>query len=193
MRTAQGVRLAALLALGAFALHQLRYLIAFGGSSSAELAQEGHRYMSDLLPPLAVLALAAAVATLIRGTEGSSSVHAPLARRVAVFAGALLAIFLAQESLEGLIAGHPMGPGAVLAHGGWLALPLAVAIGGLAALLARLLESVERAIAVVHARLSRLPRPPAVRGSSRPARGQRLLREPLAFGLARRPPPFAPA
>ena len=48
MRTAHRVRLAAILAVGAFALHQLRFLIAFGDSSSAELAQQGHRYMSEL-------------------------------------------------------------------------------------------------------------------------------------------------
>jgi hypothetical protein len=194
MRTAHGVRLAAIMALGAFALHQLRYLIAFGGSSSAELAQEGHGYMSDLLPPVAVLVLAAGVATLIRGTEGSSSVRTPLAHRVAGFAGALLAIFFAQESLEGLIvAGHPAGAGAVLANGGWLALPLAGVIGALAALLARLLEEVEHAIAVVHTDRSRLPRPPAVRGRSLSAHRLRLSREALALGLARRPPPVLPA
>ena len=50
MRTAHRVRLASILAVGAFGLHQLRYLIAFGGSASAE----GHRYMADLLPPLSV-------------------------------------------------------------------------------------------------------------------------------------------
>src|SRR6266487_3235853 len=97
MRTAHRVRLAAILALGAFALHQLRYLIAFGGSSSAELAQEGHRYMSDLLPSVCVLVLAGLVATLIRGTEVASPARAPLARRIGIFAGALLAIYVAQE------------------------------------------------------------------------------------------------
>jgi hypothetical protein len=194
MRTAHRVRLAAILALGAFALHQLRYLIAFGGSSSAELAQEGHRYMSDLLPPVSVLALAAVVATLIRGTEGTSTTRAPLARRIAVFAGALLAIYVGQEVLEGLIAsGHPEGVAALLAGGGWIALPLAATIGTLAALLARALEGVERAIAVIHAERPLRARPPAVRGSALPARGISLLSAPLAFGLARRPPPPAPA
>ena len=95
MRTAHRVRLASILAVGAFALHQLRYLAS--GSTSASLAQESHRYMSDLLAPLAVLVLAAVLATLIRGTEGASPTRAPLARRVAVFAGALLTIYLAQE------------------------------------------------------------------------------------------------
>jgi hypothetical protein len=192
LRTAHRVRLASILAVGAFALHQLRYLIAFGGSASAELAHEGHRYMSDLLPPVCVLVLAAMVATLIRGTEGASPARAPLARRLPTFASALLAIFVAQELLEGLIAtGHP-GPAAILAGGGWIAVPLALAIGGVAAVLARALEGVEESIAVVHARRTRRLRAPVVRGSRRLARAISLAFEPLAFGLARRPPPLAP-
>ncbi len=194
MRTAHRVRLAAILALGAFALHQLRYLIAFGGSSSAELAHQGHRYMSELLAPMAVLILAAALATLIRGTEGESAARAPLARRIAVFAGALLAIYLGQESLEGLIvAGHPTGAAAALANAGWIAIPLALAIGALSALLAHILERVEHVIAVVHAERPQRSRAPSSRGRALPARGLRLPSTPLAFGLARRPPPPAPA
>jgi hypothetical protein len=189
MRTAHRVRLASILAVGAFALHQVRYLIA--GSSSAT---ESHRYMTDLLPALSVLVLAAILATLIRGTEGAAPSRAPLARRVAVFASALLAIYLSQELLEGLIAaGHPAGIAAVLAGGGWVALPLALAIGTLVALLARALEGVERAIAVVHADRPLRRHAPAVRGRARAARALSLLFEPLAFGLARRPPPLAPA
>jgi hypothetical protein len=194
MRAAHRVRLAAILALGAFALHQLRYLIAFGGVSSDELAQQGHRYMSDLLPSLAVLILAATLATLIRGTEGASPTRAPLARRIVVFAGALLAIYLGQESLEGLLAGgHPAGLAAIFAHGGWIALPLALTIGALSAVVVRLLEGAERAIAVVHAARSARSRAPATRGRALPARRLRLPSTPLAFGLARRPPPPAPA
>ena len=194
MRTAHRVRLASILAVGALTLHQLRYLIAFGGSSSTELAQEGHRYMSELLAPVAVLVLAALVATLIRGTEAAAPARAPLARRMAVFAAVLFAIFVCQELFAGLIAsGHPSGPDAVLAGGGWIALPLAAAIGALAALVARALEGVERAIAVVHARRRRHLRPPSVRGQALAARRLQLSLAPLAFGLARRPPPPAPA
>lgn len=194
MRTVHRVRLASILAIGAFALHQLRYLLAFGGSASAELAQEGHRYMAALLPSVSVLVLAAILATLIRGTEGAAPSRVPLARRIAVFASALLAIYVSQELLEGLIAsGHASGLAAVLAGGGWIALPLAMAIGTLAALLAHVLEGVERVIAVIHAERPLRLRPPAVRGRALPARGISLLSAPLAFGLARRPPPPAPA
>jgi hypothetical protein len=189
MRIAHNVRLASILAVGAFGLHQLRYLIA-GGSSPAELA--GHGYMSSLLAPIAVLLLAGALATLIRGTEGASPERSPLGRRIALFAAALLAIYLGQESLEAVMTvGHPTGT-AMFANGGWIAVPLALAIGSLAALLARALEAFEQIVAVVHANRSR-SRAPAVRGRALPARVLRLPSSPLAFGLARRPPPPAPA
>src|SRR3954462_14385093 len=180
MRTAHRVRLASILAVGAFALHQLRYLLASGGSST-ELAQEGHRYMSDLLPPLAVLVLAAVLATLIRGTEGASPSRAPLARRIAMFAAALLAIFVSQELLEGLMSGHATGLATVLADGGWIALPLAVAIGALGALLVRLLGGAEPAIPLTHVEGPPRARAPSVRGRALPARGRSLTLAPLAF------------
>src|SRR5689334_18177295 len=126
LRLAHNVRLAAILAVGAFALHQLRYL---GGSSPAE--QAGHGYMTDLLAPIAVLVLAAALATLIRGTEGASPARGPLARRIPLFALALLSIFIGQEWLEAMLTtGHP-SPAAMTGGGGWIALPLALAIGTL--------------------------------------------------------------
>ena len=192
MRTAHYLRLAALLAIGAPALHQLRYLLAFG--TSGGVPQESHGYLTDLLPALAVLVLSVALATLIRGTEGASPARAPLVRRMAMFSIALLAIYACQESLEGLLAaGHPGGPGALLAAGGWIALPLAIAIGALTAMLARALERLERAIAITHAERATRSRAPAVRGRQLPARMARLAQAPLAFGLARRPPPTAPA
>ena len=190
LRAAHNVRLAAILAVGAFALHQLRYLL----GSSGDVAQQGHGYMTDLPAPIAVLLLAAVIATLIRGTEGASPARAPLGRRIALFAFALLAIYTGQETVEGLMAtGAPGGFATALAHGGWLAVPLALGIGALAALLARALEALERTIAVVHA--ERLPRrrAPAVRGRPLSSRGLRLPSAPLAFGLARRGPPLTPA
>ena len=58
---------------------------------------------------------------------------APAFRRTATLYGlALAAIFCAQELTEGAIAtGHPAGLAAVLADGGWVFLPLALAIGAL--------------------------------------------------------------
>jgi hypothetical protein len=193
MRTAHRVRLASILALGAFALHQLRYLIAFGGSSSEELARQGHGYMADALPILAVFVISALLATLMRGRYGAGLARASLSRRISIFAFVLLAIYASQESLEGLLAsGHPSGIAAVLGTGGWLAVPLALALGALAALVARALEHVESAIASRRPR-HRLQRAPLVQGRPLAARAAGLLHTPLAFGLARRPPPPVPA
>jgi hypothetical protein len=193
MRTAHRVRLAGILALGAFALHQLRYLITFGSGSSEELARQGHGYMADWLPIVGVFALSALVGTLIRGHYGERLVRASLPRRAAIFALALLAIFVTQESLEGLLAaGHPGGAAALLASGGWLAIPLAVALGFVAALFARALEGLEVSIAARRA-APVLPRAPRDRGSARPAPSMPQALGPLAFGLARRPPPPVPA
>jgi uncharacterized membrane protein YgdD (TMEM256/DUF423 family) len=190
MRLAHSVRLASILAVGAFGLHQLRYLIVSGASSAEHSA---HGYMPDLMAPIAVLVLAAALATLIRGTEGATPERAPLGRRIALFAGALFAIYVGQESLEAILTiGHPGILESLFSGGGWLALPLALAIGGLSAVLARALERVEHAIAIAHAERVR-SRPPAVSGRALPARGLSLAFAPLAFGLARRPPPPAPA
>jgi hypothetical protein len=193
MRTAHRVRLAAILALGAFALHQLRYLIAFGGSSSEELARQGHGYMADWLPILGAFVLSALIGTLIRGRLGARLVRASLPRRAAIFAAALLAIFVTQESLEGLMAaGHPGGAAAVIASDGWLAIPLALALGFVAALLANALERIEVAIAARRT-IPVLPRAPRDTGCARRAPSLPHALDSLAFGLARRPPPPVPA
>jgi hypothetical protein len=193
MRTAHRARLAAILALGAFAVHQLRYLIAFGSSSSEELARQGHGYMAAWLPILGVFTISALLGTLIRGRFGARLAQASLSRRAAIFAAALLAIFVTQESLEGVVAaGHPGGVAAVLGYDGWLAIPLAAAIGFVAALLARALEQVEIAIGARRT-ISVLPRAPRKAGSARPAAAVPRTLDALAFGLARRPPPPVPA
>ena len=191
MRIAHNLRLAAILALGAFALHQLRYLLAFDGSAAAA---PGHGYMTDLLAPMAVLVLAAALTTVFRGTEGASPAGAPLARRTLVFATVLLGVHFGQESVDAIVTvGNPAGVVAAIAAGAWIALPLGLIIGALAAVVARALEAFERAIAVAHMEHRVRSRPPAVRGRALPARGPRLASSPLAFGLARRPPPALPA
>jgi hypothetical protein len=193
LRLADRVRVAALFALGAFAVHQLRYLASFGASTPAELSHHSHGYMADLLPPLAVFSLAALLATLIRGTEEAAPVRAPVSRRIPLFAAGLLALFVGQECLEGLLAGgQPAGFETVFGHGGWLALPIATLIGAVCALIVRFLERVECVIARAHlpGRRRRL-----ARASHCDVHAAPLLPpiSPLAFGLARRPPPVVPA
>lgn len=186
---ARHVRLASLLVLGAFALHQLRYLLAFGGESAHELADQGHDYLLSALPLLWALGLAALLATALRARLGARLRERPTLHRVATYAATLLAIYCGQELLEGaLAAGHPAGPAALLAAGGWVALPLALAFGLGVALVVRFLERVEVVLSE-HRSPGRAARAPRVRGRGLPAHRANPLLAPLAFGLARRPPP----
>jgi len=54
-----------------------------------------------------------------------------------------MAIYVGQELVEGLLAsGHPGGLHGVFGHGGWIAVPTAVAIGSLIALTLRVADAV---------------------------------------------------
>jgi len=126
------LRSATVVAAGAIAVHQLRYLVGYGGDASRALDGQGHAYLEALIPLVALLGGLTLVATVVAGIAGASprrSRGVPLVRALA-YAGAIVAVFGAQETIEGvLVAGHPGGPAAVLAHGGLVALPLAVGFG----------------------------------------------------------------
>ena len=47
---ARGLARAALVPAAAVAVHQLRYLLAFGGSANVELQRQGHTYLHSLAP-----------------------------------------------------------------------------------------------------------------------------------------------
>lgn len=190
-------RSSALIALAALGVHQLRYLIAYGGGAHEELARQGHGYLFGALPILAGFAIAALAAGLLRAaiTSSPAPVLASTRARVAIYAVAILAVFVVQETTEGvLFAGHASGLAAglaaVLSAGGWLALPLALLFGSLCALLDGGLALVERAVADVGEpmRATRL-RPPNLARSGAWI-GIPLASRPLVFGLARRPPPI---
>src|SRR5439155_17156618 len=82
----------------------------------------------------------------------------PFGRLWGCASSALLAVYTLQEGLEGEFSpGHPTGLVGVFGHGGWTAIPLAITIG---ALIALLLEGARRTIIFVSARARvRLPRP----------------------------------
>ena len=185
-------RSAALIALAALGVHQLRYLIAYGGGAHAELASQGHDYLFGALPILAGFAIATIAAGLLRAalTSSPAPALASTRARAVIYAAAIFAVFVVQETTEGvLFAGHASGLAAVLSGGGWLAVPLALAFGSLCALLDGGLALVERSVAMAG------ESPPALRPRLRvAARGRSWIRIPLAsrplqFGLARRPPP----
>jgi hypothetical protein len=167
------VRTGAVLALGAFIVHQLRYLAAMGHAPGGS----EHSYLRVVLPVLVVLAVSSAI-----GATAAALTNGPENARGAGWTfctAALLVIFLAQETAEGL---------APFAHGGWTAVPIAIVVGRLASLLFRFFRSVERRLAPTHVSV---PRAPSVLGRARRADRRTVAQSPLAFGLARRPPPFA--
>jgi hypothetical protein len=192
--TGRFARRASLLAVGALALHQLRYALAYGGEASSAMARQGHSYLGDIAPVLMALAVSLVCARLVVAALGrlDADPHRSPGRRAetVAFAAALLAIFSAQEVTEGfLAAGHPGGPAAVFAHGGVVALPLALVIVAVIAAVDRLLAGAERTL-VTFAR-ARAPRAGHPASAPLPATPlvRRLAIRTLEFGLARRPPP----
>jgi hypothetical protein len=147
------IRAAALISVGALGVHDLRYLIAYHGGATHELSVTGHGYLKGVTP-LVIGALVLALANLaMRLLLGSAEPKLPSLQRMWAFLSALLvAIYVCQEWAEGMVArGHPGGVAGVMGHGGWVAVPLALAIGLLIALA---LRGAERAIALAGA-----PRP----------------------------------
>jgi hypothetical protein len=142
----------AALAVGAFALHQARYLAGYGEASGDALAAHGHGYLTLLAPLVALLAALGAAQVVVAVARAEPGLTPP--RRARRFASvwlvatlALLATYAGQELLEGALApGHPTGMAALLAGEGWWAFPLAAAIGlAIAALLRAATAAVEAA------------------------------------------------
>jgi hypothetical protein len=187
----------ALMPAAAFVVHQLRYWLAFGSRVGLALDRQGHRYLHSVVPWI-VLALAVAAGGFLRALGRALGGSCSLPRRTLSFgvlwlvcACALLAIYVTQESLEGVLAsGHPTGLAAIIGYGGWWALPASVAVGLVLAALfhgARwvLLEVAERC------QQSRPKRIPLLACARLPA-GLFLPRlAPLADGRAGRAPPAA--
>ena len=182
-------RLAALLAAGALAVHELRYLLAFGGNAGRDAAAQGHAYLSVVVPLVLLVGLAAAAQLVLRLAGGGRS-DARARRYVRLWLGCALtlaAAYCAQELLEGwLTAGHPAGVAGVLGHGGWIGPVCAPFVGGLIALAARgAVAATEPRIAAEAWRPRMLP----VRTLVSPASGVHASPDPLARFLAGRGPP----
>jgi hypothetical protein len=188
-RTTRAIRLGSLLAFSAFGLHQLRYELSHGGDASRALAAEGHDYLAGALPFLAALIVAALLATFLCARLGSGVSRRSNSGRALTYALAILAVYCSQELLEGaLAAGHPTGLDAVAGSAGWVALPLALVLGAATALVVVALELVEAVLAPPRLDRRRLL-PPRIHGAAREQRRPGASLSPLAFGLARRPPP----
>jgi hypothetical protein len=160
------VRTAALVAVGWWSVHQLRYLMAYGGDTGEALRRQGHAYLGPVAPLLGALLVLVLARLVVRATLAppgrSTRVH-----RLAVLwpacAVAIIALYSSQEAIEGLLAsGHPAGLHGIFGHGGWVAVPLALAAGLAVAAALRIGERLEaRASAPLCVLSSALPRPAA--------------------------------
>jgi hypothetical protein len=135
-RRLPGPTVALLLPPAALAVHQLRFALAFGGGAGIELRRTGHDYLHSLAPWLVLLIALAAGSFLRRAGRALSGHTSPsrftvsLAALWALCSATLLAIYVAQELLEALLAaGHPAGLAGVFAYGGWWSLPAAACVG----------------------------------------------------------------
>jgi hypothetical protein len=190
------LRAAALLAVGALAVHELRYALTLGVHGEAGSPGGAHAYL-QLLAPLLVAAAFALIAVSVL----APALHRRLPRiadpnagteRAAAYALWLLGLFICQELVEALLSGAPAEALHALAGpGGWLALPLAMLFGALAELAGRWLDRAEARIASIFAGSRPRPRDRQRRPAA-PALVP-LCSRPLAFGLSRRPPPLAAA
>ena len=180
-------RSAAFVALGALIIHQLRYALAYGGDAQHELAAQGHAYLGAATPVVLALVIALLAASLVRAAlGGEASRLRPPGVAAAVFGLAIFGTFAAQELAEGLLhSGHEAGIAAVFGGLGWVALPLAAALGGVCALADRLFTRLESLVAPRDER----PRRRAPSRSLRPERRFARRLSPLALGAASRPPP----
>jgi hypothetical protein len=120
----------------AFAVHQLRYWLAFGSQAGVELQRQGHSYLHSVVPWIVFL-ITLAVGAFLGALGCAFDGQRPRPRRTVSFAGlwllcsvSLVAIYVSQELLEGLFAtGHPNGLIGIFGYGGGWSVPAAVAVG----------------------------------------------------------------
>jgi hypothetical protein len=143
-----------LLPAAVFAVHQLRYWLAYGDQANAQLIAQGHSYLHSLVP-WAILALAVGAGMFVRRLahaartgEGRSAPRLHAGVVWCATSVGLVAIYATQEALEALLAtGHPTGIGGVFGHGGWWAFPAAAVVAALVTALLLLGRVLIRAVA----------------------------------------------
>ena len=125
-----------LLPPAAFAVHQLRFMLAYGAGASAALQRTGHSYLHSVVPWLVAL-IALTLGWFLRGVGRALSGHRSPGRYAISLSAlwllctvALVAIYGTQEFLEGLFAtGHPAGLAGIFGYGGWWAVFVSACVG----------------------------------------------------------------
>jgi hypothetical protein len=159
---------AALMPAAAFAVHQLRYWLAYGNRAAAALAAQGHSYLHSVVPWIVLLiafAIGAFLVALGRALGGGGSLPRYTLSFAALWllcAACLVAIYTTQEFLEGLfVTGHPGGLAGIFGYGGLWSIPAALAV---ALVLAATFHSARRVLQAVAERLAKRV-PPARRAA----------------------------
>jgi hypothetical protein len=181
--------------VAAFAVHQLRFVLAFGSGAGAELKETGHSYLHSVVPWIMLvvgLSVGVFLWSLSRAVAGKRSETKPGLSFFALWltcASCLLIIYCTQETLEGLFAtGHPTGLIGIFGFGGLWSIPSAVGVG---LVLASLIYGADWTLEQVSLRCTSAPRarprrvPPVLSPRtivSRPV-------EPLVRGWCDRGPP----
>ncbi len=186
----------ALAPAAAILVHQLRYLLAYGGGADQALSEQGHSYLSSLTPWVVFLCAAALGAFLGRlarawrlGEAEDHPTASPLVVWVVAAAG-LVALYTGQELLEGLLAsGHPPGLIGVFGDGGWWAIPAALFVGGLLTLALRGARVAIRFVATLRAKTA-VPARRTQSGSRTPAGLFLAPLQPMAAAAPGRAPPL---
>ena len=175
--------LAVLVGIGAFGLHELRYVLVYRHEAGEVLQLREHAYLPLLTPVVAAL-----LVLWVRSLVVRRGAPVSLARIWTAVSALLLAVYAAQELVEGaVVADHPAGLHALAGHGGWTALVVAGVLGLLVALALRGVDAAAGSIVVVAPRVV-LPRPVFLATISlSPAR---RLRDAVAHFMAGRGPPL---
>jgi hypothetical protein len=196
------LRAALLMPLATLAVHQGRYYLAFGTHTPVRLLRDGHSYLGSVVP-FAVLSAALALGVLAGrlarawqglGVDGRPGTAAARPRSMlqiwALVSLVLLTLYCTQELTEGaLAAGHAGGLAGVAGSGGWLAVPLAIGVGGVLTLVLRAGDALVELITGLHVRRRPCGAPLARR---RPAAARTDWRLAGASGVsAGRAPPLA--
>ncbi len=133
-------RLAVLILLGAWLVHQLRYNLAIGHQSAEHSASHGHAYLDFTWPLLigaAVIAVASWVFSLNRQKQARTDQPGFVNSWVKISL-ILIVLFAFQEGTEAIASTHHTHLlEGIFGSGGWVALPLSTLVGGVIALAIR--------------------------------------------------------
>jgi hypothetical protein len=128
---------------GVLAVHQLRYVLAYGAGAGHELRAHGDTYVGSAVPVVALLLAVASIGALLRfATAWRDGEQVPAKRRRwwsmwLTTMLVLLAGFCLLELLEVAAEAQHPGLASIFGDGGWWALPAAASVAALLTLVVR--------------------------------------------------------